>query len=214
VAQSNPTPAVATGENGVTESFTASATPSTETPTSATSTGPAPSTAVPGVAGAVNPQPNAPAEKKGANAADFHAAGPTPESTSKGAAVVSAGAAKKANGAAKNSKKKAAAAEPVEAPVEVPIPDDAPVVPAKLLKAASPVYPPDAMNNFITGDVKLKAEVDEKGHIWNIEVISGPAALRPAAMEAMKQFEYAPATKGGRGISSQVKVTIKFWFDP
>ncbi|HEY2119600.1 MAG TPA: TonB family protein [Candidatus Acidoferrum sp.] len=166
---------------------------------------------------AVNPPlPNA-KEKKGANAGDFHTAGPTPEAVSKeaerGADVGKRSTSAAAKGA---SKKKAAvtAAEPVEAPVEAAIPEDAPVVPAKLLKAVSPIYPPDAMRGFITGDVRLKAEVDETGKIRNMEVVSGPAALRPAAIEAMKQYEYAPATKGGKGIASQVKVTIKFWFDP
>jgi TonB family protein len=159
-------------------------------------------------------------ERKGANAGDFHTAGPTPELVSKDAEKVAAGvdASKRPNNAAAKgaSKKKAAvaAAEPVQAPVEAAIPEDAPVVPAKLLKAVSPIYPPDAMRGFITGDVRLKAEVDETGKIRNMEVVSGPAALRPAAIEAMKQYEYAPATKGGKGIASQVKVTIKFWFDP
>jgi len=157
-------------------------------------------------------------EKKSANAADFHAAGPSPEAvsqnTGKSGAGTSAVAAKKMNPTTKGAKKKVEAAPPIGTSVEAPIPEDAPVVAAKLLKAVSPIYPPDAMNNFITGDVRLKAEVDERGQVRNIEVISGPAALRPAAIEAMKQYEYAPATKGGRGIVSTVQVTIKFWFNP
>ena len=99
-------------------------------------------------------------------------------------------------------------------PTEAPIPDDAPVLPARLLKAVNPIYPPDAMRNFITGDVRLKADIDAEGKIGNIEVVSGPPDLLPAALDAMKQYVYAPATKGGRGIVSTVKVTIKFWFDP
>jgi TonB family protein len=168
---------------------------------------------------AANASPNAASakEKKDAMAADFHTAGPTPDAVTADArkAVAGAGVAKRPNNLAKGgNKKKEATPESVEAPVEAPIPDDAPVVPAKLLKAVSPVYPPDAMRNFITGDVRLKADVDETGNIRNMEVVSGPAALRPAAIEAMKQYEYAPATKGARGVTSQVKVTIKFWFDP
>jgi TonB family protein len=174
-------------------------------------------------ASGANAQPNAASakEKKSASASDFHAAGPTPEAASANAVKAPAGsdAAKRPSSSTKtsnsaNKKKSAVMAEPVVAPVEAPIPDDAPVVPAKLLKAVSPVYPPDAMRGFITGDVRLKADVDENGKIRNMEVVSGPAALRPAAIEAMKQYEYAPATKGGKGIASQVKVTIKFWFDP
>jgi TonB family protein len=70
------------------------------------------------------------------------------------------------------------------------------------------------MRNFITGDVRLKGEVDEKGRLRNVQVVSGPAALRESAIAAFKQYEYVGATRGGKGIASEVKVTIKFWFDP
>lgn len=135
-------------------------------------------------------------------------------------------AAKSRNAAPKNAvpkkvpkaepKKKATATrEPAAAPTEVaPVMEEGPLVPANLLKPVSPVYPPDAMRNFITGDVIMKAEVDEKGHVRNMEVVSGPKALRDAAMEALRKYEYQPATKGGKGVATWVKVTIKFWFDP
>lgn len=92
--------------------------------------------------------------------------------------------------------------------------EDGPLVEAKLLRAAKPVYPPNAMRSFITGDVRIAAEVGADGHVRKVVVISGPAALREAAVKAMKQYEYEPATQGGRAVASQVKVTIKFWFDP
>jgi TonB family protein len=91
---------------------------------------------------------------------------------------------------------------------------DAPTEAAKLVRAAKPVYPPDAMRRFITGDVRISAEVEANGKIGKVSVISGPAALREAAIAAMKQYEYEPATKGGKAVASQVVVTIKFWFDP
>ena len=158
-------------------------------------------------------------ERKAPNAADFHTAGPTPESEiektpERQRRSESFSSWEKETVTAKNAKKKSTPSESAETPVEAPVPDDAPVLAPKLLKAVSPVYPPDAMNNFITGDVRLKADLDEKGKIRDVEVISGPAALRPAAIEAMKQYEYAPATKGGRAVASQVNVTIKFWFNP
>jgi protein TonB len=105
-----------------------------------------------------------------------------------------------------------AAAPALEAPE--PIAADAPVLPAKLIRAAKPVYPPNAMRNFITGDVRITAEVRPDGHVGNVTVISGPPALRAAAVEAMKQYEYEPATKGGKPQPSQITTTIKFWFDP
>ena len=75
---------------------------------------------------------------------------------------------------------------------------DAQLIPAKLLKAAAPVYPPDAMRDFITGNVKAEVVVEASGRVGEVKVISGPQALREAAVEALKQYQYAPGTQGGR----------------
>lgn len=120
--------------------------------------------------------------------------------------------AKRSGAVAGTTRKRGAAAPTVPEPE--PVAPDAPLVAAKLIRAAAPVYPPDAMRNFITGDVRINAEVGADGHIGKVTVISGPAALREAAVEAMKRYEYDPATKGGKAVASQVTVTIKFWFDP
>ena len=92
--------------------------------------------------------------------------------------------------------------------------DDGAVQPAKLLKAANPVYPPDAMRSFITGDVKVEAVVEADGHVSEVKVISGPRALREAAAEALKKYQFAPATQGGKAVASKVTETVKFWFNP
>ena len=91
---------------------------------------------------------------------------------------------------------------------------DQPVVPAKLLRAAQPIYPPDAMRNYITGDVRIEAEVDKRGQIGAMKILLGPKQFRQVAMDALKQYEYALATQGGKPVASKVTVTIKFWFDP
>jgi TonB family protein len=91
---------------------------------------------------------------------------------------------------------------------------DTEVLPAKLLKAANPVYPPDAMRGYITGDVKAEVAVDASGHVGEVRVISGPAALRDAAVAALKQYQYAPATQGGKAMGSKAVEVVKFWFNP
>jgi periplasmic protein TonB len=88
------------------------------------------------------------------------------------------------------------------------------VLPAKLLKAANPVYPPDAMTNYITGDVKAEVTVDRSGHVEEVKVISGPQALRDAAVAALKQYQYAPATQAGKSVVFQATEVVKFWFNP
>jgi TonB family protein len=91
---------------------------------------------------------------------------------------------------------------------------DQPVLPAKLLKAVQPIYPPEAMRNYITGDVRIEADVDKQGHIGAMKILLGPKQFRQVAMDALKQYEYTPATQGGKPVASKVTVTIKFWFDP
>jgi len=103
----------------------------------------------------------------------------------------------------------AAAAESA-APAE----SDAAVTPAKLVKSVQAVYPPDAMRNYITGDVIVDAVVQANGRIGETSVLTGPAPLRQAAIDALKEYEYAAATQGGKTVASHVKVTVKFWFNP
>ena len=102
---------------------------------------------------------------------------------------------------------------PVPVAPEVSV-SDQPILPAKLLKAVPPVYPPDAMRSYITGDVRIEAEVDRQGHVGAMKVLLGPQQFRQAAMDALKQYEYEPATQGGKPVASKVTATIKFWFDP
>ena len=91
---------------------------------------------------------------------------------------------------------------------------EGPLVPAKLLKSVNPVYPPDAMRGFITGDVKAEVEVEPTGHAGDVKVLSGPTQLREAAMEAVKKYQFSPATRGGKAVPSKAIVTVKFWFNP
>jgi periplasmic protein TonB len=101
-----------------------------------------------------------------------------------------------------------------ETPVSETLASDASIAPAKLLKSVPAVYPPDAMRNYITGDVILDAVVLPSGHVGEMKATTGPATLRQAAMDALKQYQYTPANQAGKPVPSHVTVTIKFWFDP
>jgi len=125
------------------------------------------------------------------------------------------GAGKPAEKSGKNHGKAQTSGESAPVPVapEVSV-SDLPILPAKLLRAVQPIYPPDAMRNYITGDVRIEAEVDKQGRVGAMKVLLGPAQFRQVAMDALRQYEYVPATQGGRPVPSKVTVTIKFWFDP
>jgi len=89
-----------------------------------------------------------------------------------------------------------------------------PIVPPKLVKSVRPNAPPDAILGYVTGDVAVDATVDPSGRVSSVKVLSGPASLHKAAVKAVKQYRYEPATQNGKPVSAHVNVTIQFWFEP
>ena len=84
------------------------------------------------------------------------------------------------------------------------------LVPAKVLRSVAPVYPSNARAAGIEGDVVITAQVDESGRVTGMQVVSGVAVLRQAALDALKNWKYQPATLNGQPVASQVNVTIQF----
>ncbi len=64
--------------------------------------------------------------------------------------------------------------------------------PLKLVKTIGPVYPPEAKEKHVQGNVVLSVTVDKTGKVSNIDVLSGPKELAQAAIDAVKQWEYEP----------------------
>jgi len=90
-------------------------------------------------------------------------------------------------------------------------------VPPKLIKSVQAVASPNALQYFdksYTATVTLDALVDSSGHVKSMKVLSGPASLRDAAMEALKHYRYAPAMQRGKPVPAHVTATIKFLFEP
>ena len=108
-------------------------------------------------------------------------------------------------------KSKTSATERGEPPPKDAEPAGQELVPAKVLKSVNPVYPPDAMRSFITGDVKAEVEVEPTGHAGVVKILSGPTQLRNAAVDAVKRYEFSPATRGGKAVPSKLIVAVKFW---
>jgi len=103
-----------------------------------------------------------------------------------------------------------------EAPPDsaAPSSEEAPIVPPKLIKSVRAIAPPDALRDFVTGNVTLDAVVDPSGQVKSMKVLSGPASFHTAAMDALKQYRYEPATQRGKPVADHITVTIKFWFEP
>jgi protein TonB len=88
------------------------------------------------------------------------------------------------------------------------------IVPPKLIKSVRAVATMDAVRDFETGSVVIDAVVGTEGKVESMNVLSGPPSLHDAAMQALKQYRYEPATRGGQPIPAHVTVTIRFRFEP
>lgn len=85
---------------------------------------------------------------------------------------------------------------------------------AKLLQHVEPVYPPLAVQARISGVVHLNVIVGKDGTVQNLTVASGHPLLVPAAMEAVKQWVYAPTLLNGQPVEVATQVEVEFTLVP
>jgi periplasmic protein TonB len=95
------------------------------------------------------------------------------------------------------------------APAE-PIAVGGDVKPAKMISSMPPVYPSLARSQHISGDVKIDALIDVNGRVTSMKVISGPALLHQAAMDALRQWKYRPATLDGKPVPMHLTIMLQF----
>jgi hypothetical protein len=91
------------------------------------------------------------------------------------------------------------------------------IVPPRLIKSVRAMASPDMLQDFASGNsdnVTIDAVVDPTGHVKAMKPLSGPASLHSAAMDALRQYQYEPATQHGKPVAAHVTVTIKFVFEP
>jgi periplasmic protein TonB len=84
------------------------------------------------------------------------------------------------------------------------------VKPAKLLSSVPPGYPQMARTQRVSGDVTIDASIDAAGRVSATRVISGPTLLHQAAIDAVKQWKYQPATLNGQATAMHLTVTVQF----
>lgn len=79
-----------------------------------------------------------------------------------------------------------------------------------------PVYPQDAAAAGLSGDVLLLVQVNETGRATDLRVLSSSnvPALDQAALEAVRQWRFRPAQRGGRAVAWPVKVPVRFRIEP
>jgi protein TonB len=84
------------------------------------------------------------------------------------------------------------------------------VIEPKLISSTRPVYPPQARQSNLEGDVLVAAEIDATGRVVAAKATAGPLFLRQAAIDAVWNWKYEPAMIDGKPASSQVSLRIQF----
>ena len=97
---------------------------------------------------------------------------------------------------------------PVAAPRSQP-PSDR-MVAAYLIYRVEPIYPRPALQAGVEGTVKIHATVGRDGSVKNLKVVSGPALLTSAAIEAAQYWRYIPALRNGEPVETDADISVEF----
>ena len=79
-----------------------------------------------------------------------------------------------------------------------------------LVHRVQPVYPPEARQARIQGTVILRAIIDKEGKIANLQLVSGPKQLAPAAIGAVQQWRYKPYLLMGDPVEVDTEIQVNF----
>jgi protein TonB len=77
-------------------------------------------------------------------------------------------------------------------------------------RPVQPNYPMLAKQMKVQGSVVLQALIGQEGSIQDLRVLSGPAILSKAAMDAVRQWRFRPYLQSGQPIETEARVTVNF----
>jgi periplasmic protein TonB len=84
------------------------------------------------------------------------------------------------------------------------------VLQGMLLAPIHPVYPAIARAAHVEGTVVVEAVISRRGTIESLHVVSGPAMLQNAALEAVREARYRPYQLNGEPTDVQTTITVNF----
>jgi periplasmic protein TonB len=87
------------------------------------------------------------------------------------------------------------------------------VMQGMLIYKVIPRYPALAQATRASGTVVLQATISRTGTIENLRVVDGPAMLRQAALDAVKQWRYRPYMLNGQPVEVETTVDVQFTLD-
>ena len=84
------------------------------------------------------------------------------------------------------------------------------MTPATPIHRVEPPYPPLAKAAGISGRVELLGVLGTDGRIHELKVVSGHPLLIQAALEAVKQWTFAPTILNGQAVEVQAPIQVNF----
>jgi protein TonB len=81
---------------------------------------------------------------------------------------------------------------------------------ARLVRGLAPAYPDAQRADGVQGDVRLELVVGVSGAVESARVIRGVVGLDDAALRAVREFRFAPATKEGRAVPVRMIWSMQF----
>jgi TonB family protein len=73
-----------------------------------------------------------------------------------------------------------------------------------------PVYPPIAKAARVFGTVIFEVVISRTGKLDSMKVVSGPAMLQQAAVDAMKKWSFHPFSQNGACVAAEGRIPIEF----
>jgi protein TonB len=77
-------------------------------------------------------------------------------------------------------------------------------------RPVQPNYPMLAKQMKVQGSVVLQALIGQEGSIQDLRVLSGPAILSTAAMDAVRQWRFRPYLQSGQAVETEARITVNF----
>jgi protein TonB len=82
--------------------------------------------------------------------------------------------------------------------------------PPVLVSRVTPHYSKKARKAKVQGTVGIKATIDTNGNVVSPEVVRSVPLLDEAALSAVKQWKYRPATRAGRPVEVVLMLDLNF----
>ena len=81
---------------------------------------------------------------------------------------------------------------------------------SRVVQRVPPVYPANARIARVQGTVQLSLTIGPDGRVQDMHVLSGPALLTQAAIQAVAQWVYQPFLLNGQPTSVQTTADVNF----